>query len=199
VFQGYNARCLAVSPTAITNDFYQGEMYLMLKKTSLFFIAVVFLCSVHSVLAQEKPTTPEQKKQAVEMITFLETSPLAKEAKDYRIKLFTFIAAAPDITVTLCPGVIGDEKRRKGDYDSELVTFQLMFSQAKFIIENPDKAQDNEAVFLAGVEGVLKTWEAIKTAKPKAKYPLMDELLQMRHAGTFAEYVKGRASGCKGA
>jgi tetratricopeptide (TPR) repeat protein len=44
------------------------------------------------------------------------------------------------------------------------------------VIENPDKAQDAEAVQLAGVEGVLRTWQAIKTAKPKAKFPLMDEL-----------------------
>ena len=169
----------------------------MLRKTSLLFIAVVFLCSVHSAWAQDKPSTPEQRKAAVEMITFLETSPLAKEAKDYRLKLFTFLAAVPDITVTLCPNVLGEEKRRKGDYDSELVTFQLMFSQAKFIIENPDKANDEAAVFVAGVEGVLRTWEAIKTAKPKAKFPLMDELIEKRQAGTLAEYVKGGMAGCK--
>ena len=169
----------------------------MLRKTSLLFIAVMFLCSVHSAWAQDKPSTPEQRKQAVEMITFLETSPLAKEAKDYRKQLFTFLVAVPDITVTLCPNVLGEEKRRKGDYDSELVTFQLMFSQAKFIIENPDKAQDQAAVFLGGVEGVLRTWEAIKTAKPKAKFPLMDELLEKRQAGTLAEHVKAGMAGCK--
>lgn len=131
------------------------------------------------------------------MTTFLETSPLAKEAKDYRIKLFAFIAAAPDITVKFCTNVLGEQKRLKGDYDGELVTFQLLFSQAKFLIENPDKAQDDAAVYLAAVEGVLKTWEAIKTAKPKAKFPLLDELLQKRQAGTLADHVKTGMSGCK--
>jgi hypothetical protein len=170
----------------------------MLRKTSLLFIAVTILCSVHPAWAQQgTPSTPEQRKQAVEMITFLETSPLAKEAKDYRIKLFTFIAQAPDFTVKLCTNVLGESKRLKGDYDDELVTFQLMFSQAKFLIENPDKAQDDAAVYLASVEGVLKTWEAIKTAKPKAKFPLMDELLQKRQAGTLAEHVNAAMVGCK--
>ena len=168
----------------------------MLRKTSLLFIIIVSFCSVQSAWAQG-PTTPEQRKQAVEMATFLETSPLAKKAKDTRVKLFTFIAQAPDFTVKLCPAVLGEEKRRKGDYDDELVTFGLMFSQAKFILENPDKAQDDAAVFLAGVEGVLRTWEAIKTEKPKAKFPLMDELLQKRQAGTLAEHVKATSSGCK--
>ena len=68
---------------------------------------------------------------------------------------------------------------------------------AKFIIENPDKAQDESAVYLAGVEGVLRTWQAIKAAKPKAKFLLMDELLQKQQAGTLADYVKAGMSGCK--
>ena len=175
-----------------------GEIHLVLTKTSLIFIAVIFLLSAYSTRAQETPpSTPEQRKQAVEMVTFLETSPLAKEAKDYRVKLFTFLAAVPDIVVKLCPDVLGESKRLKGDYKAELVTFQLMFSQAKFIIENPDKAQDDAAVYLAGVEGVLRTWEAIKTEKPKAKFQLLDELLQMRQAGTLAEHVKAGMSKCK--
>lgn len=74
---------------------------------------------------------------------------------------------------------------------------QLAYSQAKFIIEHPDKAQDDAAVYLAGVEGVLRTWQGIKTAKPKAKFPLMDELLQKQQTGTLAEYVKSEMSGCK--
>ena len=173
-------------------------MYLMLKKTSLLFIAVVFLCSAHSTWTQNRtPSTPEQRKQAVEMITFLETSPLAKEAKEYRMQLFGFIAAVPDINVKLCTNVLGESKRLKGDYASELVSFQLMFSQAKFLIQNPDKVQDDAAVYLAAVEGVLRTWEVIKVEKPKAKFPLLDELLQKRQAGTLAEHIKTQMSGCK--
>ena len=71
-----------------------------------------------------------------------------------------------------------------------------MYSQAKFIIENPGKAEDNAAVYLAAVEGVVRMWQAIKTAKPKAKFPLMDELLAKQQAGTLAEYVQTRAPGC---
>lgn len=170
----------------------------MFRKTSLLFIALVCLCSVLSAQAQDRPaSTPEQLKQAVEMTTFLETSPLAKEAKDYRMKLFAFVVGAPDVNVKLCTNVLGESKHLKGDYQGELVSFQLIFGQAKFVIENPDKAQDDAAAYLAGVESVLKAWEAIKTAKPKAKFPLMDELLQKRQAGTLAEHVKAGMAGCK--
>lgn len=161
-------------------------------------VIFVFLCCICSANAQNQkpPTTPEQKKQAVEMVTFLEANPFAKEAKEYRRTLILFLIEAPDITVNLCTNVLGESKQLKGDYDTEVVN-HLMFSQAKFIIENPDKAQDNAAVYLAGVEGVLRTWQSIKTAKPKAKFALMDELLEKQKAGTLAEHVQTNMKGCK--
>jgi hypothetical protein len=168
----------------------------MFKKTSLFAVVLALLCCVCSAYAQRRgPSTPEERKQAVEMATFLETNPLAKEAKDMRRALLLFLADVPDITVTLCFDIFGD-KKFKGDYDGEL-TGQTAYSQAKFIIENPDKAQDEAAVALATVEGVLRTWEAIKTAKPKAKFPLMDELLEKQKAGTLAEHVHASMKNCK--
>ena len=170
----------------------------MLKKTSLPIVVFLLLCCVSSAYAknQGRPSTPEQRKQAVEMATFLETNPLDKKAKDYRSALLFFLAQAPDISITLCPNVLGESKRQKGDYESELFS-QLAFSQGKFVIENPDKAQDQAAVQLAGVEGVLRTWQAIKAAKPKAKYPLMDELLEKQQAGTLAEHVQAGLTACK--
>ena len=170
----------------------------MLKKTSLSVVVFVLLCFVSFASAQNQrgPSTPEERKQAVAMATFLETNPLAKEAKEYRSALLLFLTMVPDINVTLCSNVLGESKRQKGDYESELFS-QLAFSQGKFVIENPDKAGDEAAVQLAGVEGVLRAWQAIKTAKPKAKYPLMDELLQKQQAGTLAEHVKAGMAGCK--
>jgi hypothetical protein len=170
----------------------------MVKKTWALTLSLVLLCCFPSAYAQDqrKPSTPEQLKRAVEMATFLETNPLAKEAKDVRGTLLFFLIQAPDITVVLCTNVLGESKRFKGDYEAEIVS-QLTFSQAKFMIENPDKVQDAEAVQLAGVEGVLRTWQAIKTAKPKAKFPLMDELLQKQQAGTLAEHVKEGMKVCR--
>lgn len=170
----------------------------MLKNKSLLTIVFVFVCCVSSAYAQNKrgPSTPEERKRAVEMATFLETNPLAKQAKDYRAALLFFLAEVPDITIILCTNVLGESKQVKGDYDAELFG-QLAYSQAKFIIENPDKAKDEAAVQLAGVEGVLRTWQAIKAAKPKAKFPLLDELLAKQQAGTLAEHVQAGIKGCK--
>jgi hypothetical protein len=165
-------------------------------KKTLLTVMLVLLCCVSSVYAQKRgPSTPEERKKAVAMATFLETNPLAKEAKEMRGALLHFLTEVPDISVTLCTNVFGDSKF-KGDYEAELLG-QTAFSQAKFIIEHPDQAQDEAAVQLAGVEGVLRTWQAIKTAKPKAKFPLLDELLAKQQSLTLAEHVKENLQGCK--
>ena len=170
----------------------------MLRKISLLALVLAFVGCASSAYAQNKrgPSTPEERKRAVELATFLEKNPLAKEAKDHRASLLYFLADVPDITIKLCTNVLGESKRLKGDYEAELVG-QLAYSQAKFIIENPDKAQDDAAVYLGGVEGVLRTWQAIKATKPKAKFELMEELLQKQQAGTLADYVRDSMKGCK--
>jgi hypothetical protein len=170
---------------------------LMVKKLSLLTLLLALVCCTSSAYAQKRgPSTPEERKRAVEMATFLETNPLAKEAKEMRAVLLRFLTEVPDITIALCFDVVGESKKFKGDYDPELFG-QLAFSQAKFIIEHPDKAQDQAAVQLAAVEGVLRTWQAIKTAKPKAKFPLMDELVAKQQAGTLADHVQEGLKGCK--
>lgn len=167
----------------------------MLKKT-LLTVVLALMCCVSSVYAQKRgPSTPEERKKAVEMATSLEKNPLAKEAKEIRGALLLFLTEVPDISVTLCTNVFGESKDFKGDYQAELMG-QTAYSQAKFIIEHPDKAQDEAAVQLAGVEGVLRTWQAIKTLKPKAKFPLLDELLAKQQSLTLEEHVKENLQGC---
>ena len=169
-----------------------------MKKQLLLFSAVaVLLCCAQGARAQKRgPSTPDERRRAVEMINFLEAKPLEKEAKKYRETLLYFLVEVPDITVSLCTDALGESKRFKGDYETELLG-QMMYSQAKFVIENPDRASDQEAAYLAGVEGVLRTWAAIKAAKPKAKFPLLDELAERQRAGTLAEHVKANTARCK--
>lgn len=179
---------------------------LALRKTKmttkkLLIVALVLISGsfLKTAVAQEgHPSTPEQRKRVVEIATLLENDPFNKNAKTLRSDLLFFIIQAPDIHVHLCSDVLGDSKKIKGDYDS-ILTVQLTFSQAKFVIEHPGQADDRNQEYLAGVEGVLKTYQNIKLAKPKAKVELLDELLVKQQAGQLAESVKTAASvGCKG-
>jgi hypothetical protein len=178
---------------------------LALRKTKmttkkLLIVALVLISGflLKTAVAQEgQPSTPEQRKRFVEMATLLENEPFNKNGKALRSELLFFVIQAPDIHVHLCSDVLGDSKKIKGDYESILFG-QLTFSQAKFVIEHPDQADDRNQEYLAGVEGVLKTYQSIKLAKPKAKVQLLDELLVKQQAGQLADYVKTAASvGCK--
>ncbi len=160
---------------------------------------VIALCAGLG-LAQErrKPSTPEQRRKAVETATLLENDPLNKDAKRLREELLKFLVEAPDIQVTLCTDVLGELSKIKGEY-APIVTGQLAFSTAKFIIERPEQAGDHERVFVAGVEGVLTAYQNIKKARPKVEIKPLEELLAKQRAGELADFVKAAAdaAGCK--
>lgn len=172
----------------------------MMRKSLTLFAAVFALALCAGAAgAQEKrkPSTPEQRQRAVETATLLENEPFHKDAKKLREQLLLFLIQAPDIHVTLCSDVLGDYSQIKGEYAS-LVTGQLAFSTAKFVIEHPEQAADHERAFLAGVEGVLRTYQNIKKAKPKVEMKPLEALLAKQQAGELADFVKAAAAtGCK--
>jgi len=142
------------------------------------------------------PSTAEERKRAVEIATLLENDPFNKDAKALSSELLFFIIQAPDIHVHICTNLLGDYKKIKGDY-SPIITSQLTFAQARFVIENPDKADDRYQEYLAGVEGVLRTYQKIKVAKPKVKMEPLEQLLVKQQASQLADFVKEAMGECK--
>ena len=95
-----------------------------------------------------------------------------------------------------CSSLLGPIVGSKKNYDSELFT-QTLTSAAAFMIANPDKAKDDVAVYTAGLEGSLRTYESILKVKPKAKWPFLDNLLEKRNRGELAEHVRQATAHCK--
>lgn len=147
-------------------------------------------------VAQRGPSTPAERKRAVEIATLLEDDPLNEKAKELSNELLLWLIEVPDVNVNLCTSVLGDSSKIKGDYAPTLIT-QLTFSQAKFVIEHPEQVGDQHQVYLAGVEGVLKTYQNIKKAKPKVKLGPLEELLVKQQAGQLSDFVKNEMGGCK--
>jgi hypothetical protein len=171
----------------------------LLKKTTYVapLLLLMLLCAPSSRAQEGRgPSTPQERQAAVAMATSLENDPLGPKAKEYRRDLFVWLAQVPDISVTLCTDMLGETKKIKGDYSSELVG-QMMYSQAKFVIEHPEQAKDDQKVYLAGVEGVLRAYSAIKEAKPKVKIAPLEELLSKQQAGRLGEHVKSMMGKCK--
>jgi len=152
--------------------------------------------SVTTSFAQNRgPSTSEERKRAVEIATLLENDPFNKDAKTLASELVFFLVQVPDIHVHLCSDVLGDYKKIKGEYSPTIVS-QLTFSQGRFVVEHPEQADDRYLESLAGVEGVLRTYQNIKRAKPKVKIAGLEELLAKQQSGQLGEFVKTALTGC---
>jgi hypothetical protein len=172
----------------------------MRKKLLISLFALALVLEATNVLAQKRgPSTPEERKRAVEIATLLENDPLNKGAKELSRELLIFLIDVPDIHVHICLDVLGDYKKMKGEY-APTITAQLTFSSAKFVIEHPEEAADTNKEYLAGVEGVLRAYQNIKKAKPKVEIKPLEQLLAKQQAGQLADFVKQAAAvGCKSA
>jgi hypothetical protein len=168
-------------------------------KRSLLLIALIIACglSASSSLAQKRgPSTPEERKRAVEIATLLENDPLNKNAKALSRELLIWLIEVPDVTVTICTGMLGDYSKIKGDYAGTITT-QLSFAETKFVIEHPEQAKDEYRVYLAGVESALRTYQNIKKAKPGVRLQPLEELLMKQQAGQLPEFIRTAMAGCK--
>ena len=164
--------------------------------------AVAFVCASDTLAMGVLHTLADrgidaERAEAVRIVHSLEVAPLGKDAQGMREKLLKWLVQAPDISVSVCVDFLRPLLGKKKNYSTEL-EMQPMFSSAAFIIEHQDKATDEPAVYLAGLEGTLKAYEAILKAKPKAKWDFLDDLIEKRNKGELNNYVlEVLKTGCK--
>jgi hypothetical protein len=152
---------------------------------------------VNSAYSQERgPSRPEERTQAVRFARDLEADPLGPNAGDERSWITLWLIKIPDITVKFCTDLLGLRPNPESSYWSGIST-QMLFSGAAFMIENPKKKKDQQAIYLAGVDGALKSYEAILKKEPEARWPFVDELIEKRNQGKLEEYVQQAMKKCK--
>ena len=152
---------------------------------------ILLSLAVATLLGQDEkrgPSTPEERERAVKVARAYEKDPLSKDLKPDQEWLLRLLIEVPDIHISICPdmmpGILGNKK----NHGSELM-LQSMFSQAAFQIENPDRADDEYARYLAGVEGMLNAYEVIRAKKKKVKIKALNRLIEMRDTGTLNDFV----------
>lgn len=163
-------------------------------------IAVKILCLGFVFILVSASAASAQSFGAEEVIKaarFLEEKPFDKNAKNIRSAAFVYAADTKDVTVIICGGEITkhimDKKNKNG---SELLA-QYAIGMTAFKLENPDKKDDENAAQLAGLESVLKTYEAMIAQKPKTKHKGMDDYVQKRNSGELKALVDAADCGKK--
>ncbi len=151
---------------------------------------------VAAIAADRGPSTPEERKQALDYIQHFQNDPLNPALKQEIQWLTIWMIQVPDVHVSLCTILDLPKGNKK---DSQTLFTATFFAQVKFALQHPEMQADHLAEYQAGVEGALKIYEVLLKSNPKDRQPYLDDLIQRRDVGTLPQWVKERAAtaGCK--
>lgn len=147
--------------------------------------------------AQKRTSTAEERTRAVELTKKLEQDPFYKEARQDHAWLAVLFDEITDVNVKVCPSFLGPLLGKDKNHGNEIF-FHALFAQGSFMIENPDQAKDDYVIYLKGVEGALRYYEAIRKEKPKVRWALLDTLIVKRDAGQLGDYIREKMAACGG-
>ena len=163
-----------------------------MKKISMLSLLLVCLASAAQFAhAQEKPG---DKENLIKVVRFLEEKPFDENAKKSREWGFLYLVETKDVSVVVCTDGIKSVMDKKNKYGGELL-IHYSLAMAAFKLENPAKVKDEDAAQLAGVESMLKSYEAMVKEKPKAQFAGLDALIEKRNKGELAALLL--ANNCK--
>ena len=158
-----------------------------MKKITHIFVGIIILTiTAQFTFAQQKNFS--DKDIFLKAARFLETNPFDKKAKDAREWGFRYLVETKDVSVTLCSDMMNLIPEKKNKYKSEL-TMQFTFGMGVFKLENPDQKDDESAAQLAGIESMLRSYEAMRSEKSKAQNDELDALVTKRDKGELKALV----------
>lgn len=174
----------------------------MSKSFSLYLLLLLLCCSYASTggSSRREPSTPEERRLFVDIVRQIEHSPLDKSLQKKREKAFLWLIDIPDVTVHICTAPLGDffdnDKNKKDAYKYTTEIFaQLVLSQGVFVIENGETS-NNDAEYIAGVEGALNAYRAILRTEPDARSTILDELLEKQSLGDLVQVIQENSKKC---
>jgi hypothetical protein len=140
--------------------------------------------------ADRRPSTPEERKQALEYVRHFEADPLNPDRQAEIQWVLQWTREVPDIRLDLCTSFY---KLKMASKDGQILFDAMVLAQTAFVLENPDRQDNGPAQMEAGAEGVLHAYEALIKANPKDREPFLDALIKQREAGMLSQFVKQHA------
>jgi hypothetical protein len=159
--------------------------------------ALALILAAPALSAARGPSTPAERKKAVETTRRLERFPLAPNADADRKWLLKWIVDIPDINVRGCSGpldaLVQDED---GGRHGRQLYAQSMFGMTAFMIEHPRQKDDWLAAQTAGVESTLRAYQSLVAVDPDTRREELDTLLEARRQGKLRDIVEKMMEGC---
>lgn len=167
---------------------------LSLLATMLLFLS---LCAAQQGQKQRGPSTAEERARFVSIAHEYEVNPLDPAVKKDQEWAILWLIEVPDIHTKLCTDALGKAYNKENYTYAPTIVTQMLLSSGAFVIENPEKAKDDKAQYLAGVEGVLKAYQSIIKEQPQTRSKALDDLLQKQSQGELPDFVRDAAKKCK--
>ncbi|MGD0631200.1 MAG: hypothetical protein ABR987_17870 [Terracidiphilus sp.] len=161
---------------------------MLLRFLGIFLLFLPFTASA----ADRGPSTPAERKQALEYIHRFQADPLNPDLTPEIQWVVKWTMAVPDIRLDLCTGFF--KLTKAGSKDGQTLFNAMVFAQTAYLLENSDGQTDKLGEIQAGVEGVLHVYEVLLKASPKDRQPDLDKLIKQRDKGMLAKFVELRAT-----
>lgn len=149
-----------------------------------------------ALAAARGPSTPAERRRAIEATRRLERDPLGKGAAAERRWLLQWIVEIPDVQVRGCTGPLDALAQDDGGKFGKQLYAQSVFGMAAFLIEHPKRTDDWLAVQTAGVESVLRAYRSLLRKAPRAHWDELDVLLSAQRQGKLARLLEETMEGC---
>ncbi len=144
--------------------------------------------------AERGPSTPEERARVVSLAQASDKDPLGVMASADGKWFMQWMEAVPDYQFGPDKGAFWAMSAAKGDLRKAMQfhhTVSIAAYQVQHQILDPRKnAEHEEAVALAGVEGLLRAYETLLPKRPENRSEKMDAALLSRGKGELAAFVK---------
>lgn len=147
-------------------------------------VLVVFALSVQPAHARG-PSTKQERTKIIALIRSLESDPLNANANATRTSLVAWATELPEIQFHRCGDLLALDRY---PYARE-INDQVFLSGVAFTLERQDEMRNPGAAYLAGVEGALRMYEALRRSRPDAQSAVLDDLLRKRDSGQLASHI----------
>ncbi len=137
-----------------------------------------------------------EKELTIKTARALETAPLAVGTVQMREKALKWVIETDQVNIIVC-GKIFELFSDKKNKNAGEMTAGYTIGMAAFKLEFPEKASDENAAQLAGLETALRSYETIVKEKPKAKFEKIDALVEKRSNGQLNALVTDANCGKK--
>ena len=137
------------------------------------------------------PSTPEERTRALDYARSLEEFPLAKDSMTKRMWLTEWLVNSSDFNVDTCCEQLETLDQVNDTYSNQL-RMQALYSEAAFQLLHPE-IRNPFAIQAAGLSGTLRAYRAIQRVDPTARYPMLDNLMNLERRGKLERYLQQRA------